>query len=312
MELFSELFLISWHGAFKWLVLGVFCIAILRIKSQIITFLLKNIIVSVFIPLLIFYKTLLHLDTSRMIILPQYCLWAFAFLLIAELLSRGISKFGVLPENLSTFHLGNTFNNYGFVAYGLVESLYGPALLTELFAYVIFSEIYLWTRGRAFFSEGKFDYNILLKNPPLIAFSLALILKVGHWTPIGLSATLDTGLHFVTSWTVPLAIFCLGGLIYHQKSHFKPRNFWKKENSYSLLLRHLILPPLLCSIVVLFTQGNLKNALLIEAVMPSSLMTITLAKIYGGKPEIMSLMAFCSQVLSLVTIPIWLTLFIEL
>lgn len=250
------------------------------------------------------------MDIDRIHILPQYCIWAFIFLTSAELLSRGFSKLGIPNDSLSTFHCGNIFNNYGFVAYGLIESLYGPALLTELFTFVIVSEIALWTRGRALFNPRKFNFNILIKNLPLWAFITALTLKLNAWSPFGKIDVFDQGTYFIVSWAVPLAIFGLGGLIYHQKSHFKLKNLLAKEVTYSLTIRHLILPPVLFILILIFTEDNLRKAMIIEAVMPSSMMVITLAKLYGGKPEVMSLMVFCSQCLSLITIPIWLALFI--
>jgi predicted permease len=70
------------------------------------------------------------------------------------------------------------------------------------------------------------------------------------------------------------------------------------------------MPPLLCGLIYYLTEENLKKAMMIEAVMPTAMMVITLAKIYGGKAEVISLIVFCSQVLSLITIPIWLSLFI--
>jgi len=310
MTLFSELFIISWNGAFRWLLLGAIVISLFKIPVPYITFTLKNIIVSFMIPLMIFYKTMIHLDSSRLMILPQYCLWAFIFLALSELTSRGLSKFGVAIKARPTFNLGNTFNNYGFVAYGLIEKLYGSALLTELFAFVIFTEIALWTRGRAFFSQGKFDTNILVRNPPLWAFTLALILKSSSTTPFGYAPHFDSVIAFMVSITVPLALIGLGGLIYHQKAHFRFEHILDKEVSLSLLLRHFIMPPLLFCLVFSLTEENLRKALMVETVMPSSLMTITLAKLYGGKVESISLMVFCSQVLSMITIPIWLALFI--
>jgi predicted permease len=310
MDLFLDLFQISWNGAFKWLIVGALFIGLFRIPVQAVTFILKNLIVTILIPIMIFYKTMMHLDPSRLNILPQYCLWAFIFLALSETVSRLISKLGISSDIQPSFHLVNTFNNYGFVAYGLVESLYGPALLTELFAFVIFTEIALWTRGRAFFSEETFDINILIKNLPLWSFILALIFKIIDFTPFGYLGPIDTGIEFVVSWTVPLAILGLGGLIYHQKSHFRLKNIFKKEVSYALILRHLIMPPLLCGLIYYLTEENLKKAMMIEAVMPTAMMVITLAKIYGGKAEVISLIVFCSQVLSLITIPIWLSLFI--
>lgn len=310
MNLFLDLFDISWNGAFKWLALGALIIALFRVPIHAVTFALKNIIVSILIPIMIFYKTMMHLDSSRLNILPQYCLWAFLFLALSETVSRLISKFGISKDTQPSFHLVNTFNNYGFVAYGLVESLYGSALLTELFAFVIFTEIALWTRGRAFLSEGKFDINILIKNLPLWSFIFALTFKVLEWTPFGIFAPLDNGIAFIVNWTVPLAILGLGGLIYHQKSHFRFKNIFKREVSYALLLRHLLMPPLLCSLIMYTTEENLMKAMMIEAVMPTAMMVITLAKLYGGKTEVISLIVFCSQVLSLITIPIWLSLFI--
>lgn len=309
MDLFLDLFQISWNGAFKWLTLGAALIGLFRIPIHYVTFALKNIIVSILIPIMIFYKTMTHLDPTRLNIMPQYCLWAFLFLALSESASRLISKFGISEEIKPSFHLVNTFNNYGFVAYGLVENLHGPAVLTELFAFVIFTEIALWTRGRAFFSEGKFDVNILVKNLPLWAFILALTFKMTEINPFGHLPTLDSGIEFIVGWTVPLAIIGLGGLIYHQKSHFKLGNMLTKEVSYALMLRHLIMPPCLCLLILSLTEGNLKNAMTIEAVMPSAMMVITLAKLYGGKAEVISLIVFCSQVLSLITIPIWLSLF---
>ena len=79
----------------------------------------------------------------------------------------------------------------------------------------------------------------------------------------------------------------------------------------TVLLRLLAVPALaIALLMVLPLDGLPLNTLLVIAVQPSAMVSVTLAELYDRDPEFAAAVVFFTHVFSLATIPVWLHLFL--
>lgn len=241
----------------------------------------------------------------------SYYLIAALFLLIFSRLLSFLFAFQLSPKiHTPTFHLGNTFHNYGFMAYGLTESLFGISIMPKLFAFVLVFELFLWTYGISMFNnkkKGKFSFKNIM-SPPAIAMITAITLVFFH--PIQLNNFMIGKIVLYSGKiAVPLALFFVGIIIFNA---LKKINYTMLKSSWfrrSILLRHMTVPLLFIPISHLLTEDDLRHVCAVQAIMPLALMTAAVAAIYGGNHKKLGPLITCSQLLCVLTIPLWIILY---
>lgn len=308
MSFFIQCFWLIAKGIFLWMGLGACITAATGIDSDRIGKILRWGVVHFLYPILIFYSVVDGLNPESFGRLYLYPIWALAFLVIGHVSSLLFAPLWGIRDAHPVYHFGNSIQNFGYIVFALAEPLIGKEALAEVFIFVVGTEMVVWSWGVATVGRTRFFSPQTLLNPPLIACVVALIavyfdVRVSEnlfWQIAGFTKTL----------MVPVALSCVGGLVYHVAVETKLKGIIDREIISSLVLRHSILPLILAGFIYSLTSpGNLRSNLLLEAAMPSALVPLVLAKIYGAPTHKIGVFVSLSNIIALVTLPFWLTVF---
>ncbi|MCH2174564.1 MAG: AEC family transporter [Lentisphaeria bacterium] len=305
-----DLFLILWGGVFKWLLLGVAITALFKIQQEQISLVMRWVVIYIGFPIFIFYNVVDNLSPEKVSNLYLYSVWAIISITLAYLFSRVLYKILKLKMDAPSYHIGNTFHNYGFFAYALVYELVSPEALASLFVYVLTIEIILWSFGLNLVKQGKANFKKLLLNPPLISLLVAIVVVVaGVWKVSESSITYKT-LAFVAAFPIPIAIAGIGGILCLVSRDIDWKQIYDKEFISAIVLRHIIMPLTLLALFCFYLENtDMRKTLFLEAIMPAALMPITIVSIYGGDRNRLGLMIVISTLLSIFTIPLFIMIF---
>jgi len=220
-----------------------------------------------------------------------------------------------IGQGQRTFAFTTGMYNYGFIPIPLIASLFNDkGTLGVLLVHNVGIEVALWSVGLLLVS-GNLNRQAWKKivNPPLIALMGALFvnaLEPGEWSGWALHGynVFYEAISMVGACAVPTGILVagatLGGLIGEKG--------WAREwkvISGALSLRLLLLPLLMLSMaLVLPVSAELKKIMLVQAAMPAALLPIALATHYGGSPRVAVQVVLSTTLVSLVTIPLWISL----
>ena len=210
-----------------------------------------------------------------------------------------------------TFALSVGTYNYGFLPVPLVKVIFDDQTLGVLFVHNVGVGLALWTIGVMLLSgaAGRGWWRQMV-NPPAIAVAVALACNF-----LGVTADLPEFLLKPIRWlgeaTVPMALVLVGATIADQlrvraKAHGRGRGV--KVIAWSVLLRLGLLPAAFLAVAaVLPASQELKSVIVIEAAMPSAVFPVLLARHYGGDPATALRVVLSTSLVSLVTIPLWIS-----
>lgn len=307
MNFFQVLSTLTAH-AFSWMIMGAALACFLRLKESLVQWLLKAVIVRLALPLYIFCTVVKHLPVDRLGVLYQFGIAAVFLVFWSYCLSALCFRVFKLKIHKNSFLLGNSIHNYGFMAYAVVESLYGSSVLSQMFVLVVTMELILWTWGLKLLTDRKKVSSKIFLSPPLLALCAGLLWIVLIKTDFSSNVA---GQAFVSlsKCAVPGALICLGAMLFHIMKKMGFGLVFDKAIWVCIFHRHFLVPVTLLMLVHLFIQGqDLKNILKIQAIMPMALMPMAMLSIYGGEHQRMGFAISLSNILSFVTIPIWLAL----
>ncbi len=220
------------------------------------------------------------------------------------------------------FLFQSTISNYSFLPLPIVLMFWGTAGAAALILSALGSEIAVWTIGVLGLTGNRFRKESLkhLLNVPVFAIILSFIIIVIAGVP-GLSSSLFLANR--VSWeigsslmsvidmfgkaTVPISMFVVGGWM----ADLKPGHFFNAKQLYLAALRLIIIPASVIGLLRFFpSEGYIRTILGVVAVMPTALASVILSEVYGGDTEFAAAGVFITHLFSLITIPLWLTLFL--
>jgi len=276
--------------------------------------------VNVFYPALIFsfiFRNEALKDPGLLIIPP---LVGFCSILIGFAAGFAAARMIGLKQGkgLRTFSFTTGIYNYGFIAIPLIEAVYHSKSVTgTLMVHNTGIELAIWTVGILLLT-GTIDRNVWKKllNPPVIALFLGLILNfVIPSTTAGSFSFSNQVLESVVNTieqlgkcSVPLALILIGASVRDLMGDEELVFDWKIMLA-GCSVRLFILPALFITAAALLPlPTELKMVVLIQAAMPSGMFPIIMAKHYGGSPHIAVQIVISTTLLSIITIPIWVTI----
>jgi len=218
-----------------------------------------------------------------------------------------------------TFALAVGTYNYGFLPLPLVRQLFDDETLGVLFVHNVGVGLALWTLGVALVS-GSLDRRLWrqMVNPPSVAVVVAVACNLLGVTPrLHQSAEfLLTGIRWLGEAAVPILLLLVGATIADQlrsRASGGSRADAAKVIAWSCLLRlGLLLMAFLAVAALVPASPELRRVIVVEAAMPSAVFPILLARHYGGHPGTALRVVLSTSILSLVTIPLWITVGIGL
>ena len=259
-------------------------------------------------PPLLFHTIVVNLEVER---IPE--LWPLPLLGIGMMgfgaaagfaLHRGLSSKD--NELRKTFRHFCAVNNYGLLPVIIIARLWGPAGVAKLFVLNLGSNIGFWTIGVALLSGGGMRKGLRnMINPPVITIVLALVVALAGWGRY-VPEFLLTISQRIGAGAVPLAII-LSGAALHVVSFRDDR----RDLIYLTIIRLIALPLVTAGVLRLLPiAADVYQIAVIVAVMPVAVTTSLLTRRFGGSPQFAAGAAVITTLISVLTVPLAVALFV--
>ncbi len=276
----------------------------LRVISRLLT--------DVFLPAFIIYHTVNGLSES---ILKHWQLFPILglIILIASMLIAWLTTviFGIRAKRLFLATIG--FQNCGYMPLIMAGILFPPQqariIYTWIFLFLIGFNLLVWTLG-VFLVSGTMPGRETIKkifNLPFISTVIAIAIGLNHlqgYIPEPAMSILE----ILSRPVLPLSMLVMGGIL---GLNCMTCNLDRKTLLLSVIVKLLVLP--LIGLLVLNTLfANLDHLLrwfiLVELSVPSAVSLAVISESYGGDTPFISQVLFYTHILSIITLPIFLSM----
>lgn len=271
---------------------------------------LGRLVIEVTLPLLIFARLIADF---RFDLYPHW--WIF------PLLGIGIIFLGVLVSGLFLWLIGDKeskrqflslvmFQNSGYLPLPLMAAYLTIPDSSTMFIYIFLFltgfNLLMWSIGvhlLNYHPQKRFELTSLF-SPPVIAVLVGLLFVALNWARF-LPAVLLSPMSMLGDSTLPLALLVVGGNL----ASFKIKHIQIKP-MLSLILAKLVIMPLIgLWIAAQFQLGHLLGLLLVtQLAMPSATSLSVITSGFQKKDILISQGIFITHLVSIVTIPIFLSL----
>ena len=193
-------------------------------------------------------------------------------------------------------------SNYAYLGYALIEAVFGESVLAEFMLFVIPFVIFTYTVGYLLLVGGKENPLKKLLNPIVIAIVLGVIAGL---TEIPMPDLITTAVSSASACVGPLSMLITGITL----SGFAFKELLTDVRAYIFsALRLIVLPAMAYLVCRLFKLDSIMPMVLIVTCMPCGLNPIVFPKLIGEDCKPGARLALITHVLSLITLPIWLSL----
>ncbi len=211
------------------------------------------------------------------------------------------------PERLGTFHHICAINNYVFLPIIILQNNYSERHVALLLLMNVGSTVGFWTVGVMTFtgggSAGQALRSIFSINIVAVAAAL-LVCFLGIPVPEPLAYTLK----YLGDVTVPLMLVVIGVALV---SCFRRLFDHWFDMAYLSLARLVVIPVLLLLLLRLLPlEPDAFQTAAVVALMPAASSSVLIARKYGGDHEFAGQAIIVTTVLSLVTIPLLMRVFV--
>lgn len=222
-------------------------------------------------------------------------------IVIAQLLYRS-EKY----DNCGSRRMCAIFSNDAFMAFPLLEAMFGANGIFLGSAHIVANTVMIWTYGVRQLSTDRKSLNLrsIFLNPGVIAVVAGLALFI---SPVKLPDTLFSVLQTIGSLNTPLAMLILGSYVANAQILHALRSLdtWKISFVRLLLIPLILMVPLLL-LPIDVTAGTI---LLIGIATPIGVMVATFAQIFDSDYIYSTRAIALSTLLSAITLPAMVALF---
>lgn len=205
---------------------------------------------------------------------------------------------------LRTFAFAVGIYNYGFIPIPLMESLYGREPLGVLLVQNMGCELAIWSVGLLVLAglSVREGWRRVL-NPAICTLVIALAVNLAGVT---LPAVLLRVIDLLGGCAIPFGLLLCGVTLDTYLG--KPRQLFSgRTTPVACLLRLAVLPATFLLLAKFAPVSiELKRVLVVQAAMPSAVISIIIARVYGGRPLVAVQIVLGTTALALFTIPFWL------
>jgi len=211
-----------------------------------------------------------------------------------------------LGQGRRTFALTVGLANYGYLPLPIADAMFGPDVRAVLLVHNIGVEAAIWSAGILLLSglSPRAGWRRLL-NMPLFSLVFALALNLsgaGPWVP---KVALDLA-HTLGACAIPLGLIMTGASLEPHLGSVR-QLVTPRVSLGAGLVRLGVLPLLILATATwLPLSPELKRVLVLQAAMPTAVIPIILARVYGGQPLLAVQIVVATTVIALFTIPLWL------
>lgn len=275
---------------------------------------LSRLVIQIVFPALIFTQLLRNFSFS---LFPNW--WIFpltSFLITTSGLAVGfcLLKLIKLKKHKLQFLSLVGFQNSGYLPLAMVAAIFSGQQMSNIFIYIFLFllgfDLLAWSLGiymLTFDKEAKFKLRHIF-SPPVIA-NLATLSLIALGLNEFIPATIFKPIQMVGNCTLPLALLVVGGNV----ALVQLKNIDYKAISFFLLGKLIILPALGMWIVLKLGLPQLFGFLVVmQLAMPSATSLSVIIRRYNREDALISQGVFFSHILGLVTIPLFLGLYLSL
>ena len=271
---------------------------------------LSRLVVNLFNPMLLISSVINTADRPDAKSLGIAAFIAIVADLSFILISRTTAKFFSKDDDeRKMYQMMFTFANVGFIGIPLVKAVFGSGPLIYVAIHVILFNVLIYTYGIATLTsgreKGKFSRSDLkgVVNPGTIASLIALLL---FFLDFRLPAFLSTTITFLGNCVTPIALMIIG--FYLSRTTFS-KVFLSKRMYVFSFVKLLVIPAIA---VFILKQLPISETLLGVSVlmisMPVGNLPVSLGNQYGVKSDVCSQAIIITTLLSVVTIPLIVSL----
>jgi predicted permease len=269
---------------------------------------LLNLIVRVLMPCLIFESVVQRATVGGAgdVLLPPLAgfLLTSISLVLAWYVARALGL--TIGHGLRTFALAVGLTNYGYLPLPLMDALFGPESRALLFMHNAGVEAAIWTTGVLIVTgdSPRAAWRKLL-NAPLLALALGLGVKLA-----GLDAYVPAVawqfIHLLAVCAVPLGLLMTGSSFAPHLND--PRQLANPRIIATAWLLRLAVLPWVYLLAARYAPASLglKQVLVVQAAMPTAVVSVIVARIYGGRPLVAVQIILGTTALAVFTIPFWI------
>ena len=275
---------------------------------------LSRLVIQVIFPALIFTQLLQHFSFN---LYPNW--WIFPLISLAITVSALVvgwlllKLFKLKTHKLQFLSLVG-FQNSGYLPLALVAAIFSGQDSADMFIFIILFllgfDLVAWSCGiymLTYEKQAKFRLRSIF-SPPVVAnlATLALIsLGLSKFIPEGIFKPIQ----MIGNCTLPLAMFVVGGNI----ALVQLKDTDKRTVFFLLLGKLIILPAFGIAIVLKLGLPHLLGALIIlQLAMPSATSLSVIIRHYKKEDALISQGVFFSHIVSLLTIPLFLSLYLSM
>ena len=240
-------------------------------------------------------------------------------LLLPPLVGFGITFLGIhaglvvakmiglhVGTGLRTFALAVGITNYGYLPLPIMEGIWGPESRGVLLVHNVSVEAAIWTVGLLVLSgESLRDGWRRLVSPIVITLVAAVACNLAGVTPL-LPKVATDAIHALAVCGIPLGLIMTGvslaGYVDQPLALFDA-----KTTGAAALLRLGLLPlALLLLAKYLPCSVELKRVIIVQGAMPTAMVSVIIARLYGGHPRTAVQIVLGTTALGIFTIPLWI------
>jgi len=207
---------------------------------------------------------------------------------------------------LRTFALAVGIANYGYLPIPIMEGIWGPESRGVLLVHNVGVETAIWTVGMLVLSGESLRAGWRrLVSPIVITLVLAVACNLAGVTP-HLPRVLTEAIHALGVCGIPLGLVMTGVSLANFLK--EPRElFDPKVASAAALLRLGVLPVLMLALAKwLPCSIELKRVIIVQAAMPAAMVSVIIARLYGGHPRTAVQIVIGTTAVGVFVIPLWL------
>ncbi len=207
---------------------------------------------------------------------------------------------------LRTFALAVGITNYGYLPLPIMAGIWGADSRAVLMVHNVGVEVALWTVGLLTLSgESLRDGWRRIVSPVVITLALAVVCNLSGLTP-HLPKVLTDTIHALGVCGIPLGLIMTG--VSFASFVDKPRELFDAKVSIAAALLRLGALPVAILLLAKFLPCSveLKRVIVVQAAMPTAMVPVILARLYGGHPRTAVQIILGTTAVGLFTIPLWL------
>jgi len=187
------------------------------------------------------------------------------------------------------------FGNTGYLGFPVALFAFGVLGLSYAAIYSAIETVILMTLG-IYIAHSKNDLKEMFRIPLIYAIVVALFFNIVNYK---LPSVLLIPVDMVGQSTIPLALLVLG----YRLTKIKVKHV--KKAFLAVIVKMIGGFILALSIVKIFSlTGVMKNILILEAAMPSAVLTMVICYKYRRNADLVASIVFIGTLLSMVTIPL--------